>query len=159
MERHGCLRLRQHNLGHCFGVDHLAVGRRTQLQQADSLERSGQTRDVLFSGAMFNGAPGVPHGGSAIRGSLGFSRNTPVAGPGTTISWNPDGYSYYNNSMYDHNVVTEFSWEVPGYPGYWYFYVRSLCSHTTRTGRYASYRFAPLAGGLPGDKAAAGHRR
>lgn len=117
---------------------------------------SGQTEDVMFSATMFNGVPGVPRGGSPIRGSLDFSNNTPIVGSNRLVYWS---YSHYNDSMYDHNVVTEFSWEVPGYPGYWYFYVRSLSSHTTRLGRSAIYRFAPLFGGLPGDKDGAGHRR
>jgi plastocyanin len=119
---------------------------------------SGQTRNVMFSAAMYNGAPGVPHGGSYIRDSQAFSPSTAVAGPGTTISWNPNGYSFYNNTMYDHNVVTQFSWNVPGYPGYWYFYARSLCSHTKTRGNAAIYRFAQLSTGMPGDKSSAGYR-
>jgi hypothetical protein len=119
---------------------------------------SGQTRNVMFSAAMFNGAPGVPHGGSRIRGSQSFSSSTAVAGPATTISWNPNGYSFYNNTMYDHNVVTEFAWNVPGYPGYWYFYARSLCSHTKKLGSAAIYRFVSPSTGMPGDKTGAGYR-
>jgi hypothetical protein len=84
--------------------------------------------------------------------------NLAVGGTGTTISGNPSGYSFYNNTMYYHNVVTQFSWNVPGYPGYWYFYARSLCSHTKTRGNAAMYRFAPLSTGLPGDKSAAGYR-
>ena len=116
---------------------------------------SGQTRNVVFSAAMFNGAPGVPHGGSEIRKSRSVSPSTAVVGPDTSVSWSPNGYSFYNNTMYDHNVVTEFSWNVPGYPGYWYLYVRSLCSHTKTLGSSAQYRFGSLTD-LPGDKASAG---
>jgi len=116
---------------------------------------SGQTRNVVFEAAMFNGAPGVAHGGSYIKGSRSYSPSTPVGSPGTTISWYPNGYSYYNNTMYDHNVVTEFSWNVPGYPGYWYLYARSLCSHTKTLGSSALYRFGSLTA-LPGDSASAG---
>jgi hypothetical protein len=129
-------------------LDHLAVSRRTQLQQADSLER--QRTDQGF-------AVQRSHVQRRTRRAARRYRHPRLLRlqPRYARSWaqhdnqlEPNGYSYYNNSMYDDNVVTEFSWEVPGYPGYWYFYVRSLCSHTTRNGRNASYRFAPLAGGL-----------
>ena len=115
----------------------------------------GDKTNVVFSAAMFNGAPGVPHGGSEIRKSRSVSPSTPVVGPDTTVSWSPNGYIFYNNTMYDHNVVTEFSWNVPGYRGYWYLYVRSLCSHTKTLGSSAQYRFGSLTA-LTGDKASAG---
>jgi len=95
---------------------------------------TGEIQNMAFSGEMFNGAPKIPHGGSEISGTRAVSGTTASAAPNTTISWNPNGYKAYNNTIYDHNVVTEFSWSVPGYPGYWYFYARSLCSHTTKKG-------------------------
>lgn len=121
-----------------------------------SWRATGHTRNMIFSASLFNGAPGVARGGSYIRGSLDFSNHVPFVAPNTTVTWT---YSHYDDRMWDHNVATEFSWEVPGYRGYWYFYVRSPSSHTTRLGRTAVYRFAdPNRGGLPGDKDGHGNR-
>jgi hypothetical protein len=109
-----------------------------------------QTRHVVFSAAMYNGAPGVPHGGSVLWHTRSVSPSTPVAGPSTSISWRPNGYKAYDNTMWDHNVLTEFSWSVPGTPGYFWMYVRSPSSHTTKRGSGASYRFGSYLK-FPGD--------
>jgi hypothetical protein len=111
---------------------------------------TSQTRNVVFSAAMYNGAPGVPHGGSVLWHTRSVSPSTPVAGPETTISWRPNGYKAYDFNSWDHNVLTEFSWSVPGSPGYFWMYVRSPCSHTAVRGRGASYRFGSSLK-FPGD--------
>jgi len=111
---------------------------------------TSQTRNVVFSAAMYNGAAGVPHGGSVLSHTRSWSPSTPVAGPETTISWRPNGYKAYDYTMWDHNVLTEFSWSVPGAPGYFWMYVRSPVSHTTRRGFGAIYRFGSYLK-FPGD--------
>jgi hypothetical protein len=116
---------------------------------------TSQTRDVLFTAALYNGAPGVPHGGSMLHGSYAVSPSTAVAGPGTTISWRPNGYKAYDNRHWDHNVLTEVSWSVPGAPGYFWMYLRSPCSHTTVLGTRAAYRFGSSLK-FPGDLKRAG---
>lgn len=47
---------------------------------------------------------------------------------------------------YDHNTAVEFSWTIPGYPGYWFMYVRSVISHTDNPmqGSSTVYRFDPV---------------
>ncbi len=125
-----------------------------------SWRATGHTRNVMFSASMYNGAPNVPRGGSYISGSLDFSPHVRFVAPNTTVTWPGDDYSHRDVSMWDHNVVTQFSWEVPGYPGYWYFYIRSPVSHTTRLGLWAAYRFDyPWRADLPGDKSGHGYRR
>jgi hypothetical protein len=116
---------------------------------------TSQTRDILFSAAMYNGAPGVPHGGSRLRRTYSVSPSTAVAGPETTISWRPNGYKAYDNKNWDHNVLTQFSWSVPGVSGYFWMNVRSPCSHTTKLGAGASYRFGSSLK-FPGDLERAG---
>ncbi len=62
--------------------------------------------------------------------------------------------------MWDHNVVNQFIWSAPGYPGHWYFYVRSPTAHTNRLGYWARYTFNdPIAGGLPQDRFGTGYHR
>lgn len=121
-----------------------------------SWRATGPTEDVMMFGAMFNGAPGVRGGGSLIRDSLDLSNNWAIVDPNRSVYWS---YSFSDKSMYDHNVLTHISWEVPGYRGHWYQYVRSLVSHTNQLGRSAIYRFASVRDGLPGDKDGAGYRR
>jgi hypothetical protein len=120
---------------------------------------TGETQHQGFSATLYNGAPGIPHGGSPIRGTTSVSGFTGLVAPGHTVNWGPNGYKARSGSQWDHNVVTEWSWSVPGYPGYWYFYSRSLVSHTTKPGNGAIYRFDQVVHGLPGDEKGSGHRR
>lgn len=54
-----------------------------------------------------------------------------------TISWRPNGYKAYDYNSWDHNVLTESTWSVPGVPGYFWNYVRSplFPHHQARSGR------------------------
>ncbi len=121
------------------------------------LKVSTQTRNAHMSGDLFNGAAKASHGGSEIRGKLAFSPAVAVAGPSQSISW-ATGYKVSSSSTYDKNITMEWAWNVPGYEGYWYFYVRSPSAHSTVTGRRASYRFHGITA-LPGDAFGAGWRR
>ncbi|MFL6163199.1 MAG: hypothetical protein ACJ74U_13330 [Jatrophihabitantaceae bacterium] len=105
--------------------------------------------DTAATGS-FNGAAGVSHGGSMIHHTYAVSPSTPVVGPSTSVSWWPNGYKAYDYNNWDHNVLTEFSWSVPGAPGYFWMYVRSPVSHTTQRGLGAIYRFGSSLK-FPGD--------
>jgi hypothetical protein len=54
--------------------------------------------------------------------------------PSVQYTWNPNGYKSYDNTMYDHSQVHEFTWSVAGYPGSWYVYVKSIAAHTSALG-------------------------
>lgn len=103
------------------------------------------TASNTFSGSLLNAAPG--RGGSVIPGTLEPGRNFGYSQSFTVIRWLPNGFTSYDNTQWDHSQVIEFSWKVPGYPGYWYSYVKSVCSHTQqRNVQGAIYRFDPVTG-------------
>ena len=115
------------------------------------------THNVRFTGAMFNGAPSAPHGGSQIRDSKDRSEYYSYVWPDRDLTWD---YFNYNHTMWDHNIANQFSWSAPGYPGSWFFYVRSPSAHTNRLGPLARYAFRdPLAGGLPQNRYGTGYHR
>jgi len=115
------------------------------------------THNVVFTAAMFNGAPGARHGGSYINRTRAYSSVYSYVPQGHEIIWD---YHQYNDDMWDHNVLNVFIWSAPNYPGYWYFYVRSPTAHTNRLGFRARYTFNdPNAGGLPQDRFGTGHHQ
>jgi hypothetical protein len=93
------------------------------------------TRNVVFTGDLLNAAPGAD--GSQVDGawSLYLAGNVPA---NTMRTWDPNGYKSYDNTMWDHSQVHQWSFEVDGYPGYWYLFVKSTCTHTNDK---ATYRF------------------
>jgi hypothetical protein len=114
------------------------------------------TRDVGFNAEMFNGAPNAPHGGSPIRRTKAHSHLYSYVPSYHEMTWD---YWEYDDDMWDHNIVNQFTWSAPGYSGYFYFYVRSPTAHTYRLGGNAQYYFNdPAAGGLPQDQHGGGHR-
>lgn len=96
---------------------------------------------VDMNGDLFNGAPGVPNGGSRITGVVW----SPHYGPGTSYRWT--SWSAYDRSNWDHNSINEVQWTVSGTSGYYYFWARSICSHTTDK---QIYRY-DSASSLPGN--------
>lgn len=94
------------------------------------------THDVIFTGDLLNAAPGVE--GDQIEGkfSLYLAGN---AGPGESKTWGPNGYKAYDNTMWDHTLVHQFSFKHAEYPGYWYLYVKSTCMHTNDKQIYRYY--------------------
>lgn len=104
---------------------------------------TSEAKHIIFSSTLFNGSPRAAHGGSPVSHTTSFSPTTAFAAPGTAVSWRPNGYKAYDQTMWDHNVITEFSWSVPGARGYFWMYARSPCSHTAVRNRGASYRFGP----------------
>lgn len=89
---------------------------------------SAATTNVVFTGDLLNSAPGAE--GSQVEGafSLYNAGNIPA---GTYASWNPNGYKSYDNKNWDHSQVHQWSFNAPGYEGYWYIYVKSTCTHTS----------------------------
>jgi hypothetical protein len=111
------------------------------LTGAQSLEYPVQTRvnhytvHTIFSGALFNGAVGVPGGGSV---EVQCGPNTrPAAAANVLVSY-PNGCKTYDKTSYDHNQVVEASWTFSEHPGHWFFYVRSPVSHAPDK---ATFRF------------------
>jgi hypothetical protein len=90
-------------------------------------QNSVATTTVVFSGDLLNSAPKA--NGSEISGAYSIfnAGNVPA---NTTKSWTPNGYKSYDNKNFDHSQVNEFSWNYPGYTGYWYSYVKSICTHS-----------------------------
>jgi hypothetical protein len=56
-------------------------------------------------------------------------------------AWTPNGFKSFDNTTWDHSQVHQFSWKFGNYPGYWYAWVKSICTHTERRGEGAIYRF------------------
>jgi hypothetical protein len=81
------------------------------------------TTKSVFSGELFNGAAGVPHGGSPIGACQ--RKDTPLSGADITRAWPDGGCSLRDTNNYDHNMVAEMSWYTNGYTGNWWVYARS----------------------------------
>ena len=101
------------------------------------------TTSLIYTGDLLNAAPGAT--GSSISGKYA-TYSAGNAAPFEVKAWLPNGYKSYDNTMWDHSQVVEFTWNVPGYSGYWYAYVKSISSHTTVLGTGAIYRFAAVTG-------------
>jgi hypothetical protein len=85
------------------------------------------TTEVVFSGNLLNAAPGVA--GDPVDGTFSVYNAGDVVAGGST-SWLPNGYKSYDNTMWDHSQVIEWAFSAPDYPGYWYLYAKSTCTHT-----------------------------
>lgn len=109
---------------------------------------STATTDVIFEGDLLNAAPGRPGTQDPGAFSLFTAGNVPAL---TNKNWLPNGYVSFDKSNWDHSQVQEWVWHAPGYPGNWYFYVKSICSHKDDD----VYRFAHT-GDLPADPVQAG---
>jgi len=113
------------------------------------------THNVRFNANMFNGAPGARHGGSPIKRTRADSIVYEYVSQGHELTFD---YYEYNDDMWDHNIVNQFNWSVPGDSGHWYFYIRSPTAHTYSLGWWARYSFNdPFAGGLPKDRCGTGY--
>lgn len=78
--------------------------------QPVSYFNSVPTTDVIFSGDLFNAAPGVE--GDPVGGANGVN----VVGnvdAFTPTRWNPNGFKSYDNTAYDHSQVIQISWNTP----------------------------------------------
>ncbi|HST48879.1 hypothetical protein [Jatrophihabitans sp.] len=101
--------------------------------------------NMVFTATMFNGSEHAPHGGSPIRHTFEKSETYSYVYPHRDLTWD---YFNYNTTMYDHNLANRFNWSAPGYPGYFYLYIRSPIAHTNRLGDFTRYTFD-----LPADLA------
>jgi hypothetical protein len=112
------------------------------------------TRAVIFTGDLINAAPGAA--GTQVAGafSLFGAGDIPAS---TTKSWTPNGYKSYDTRNIDHSQVHQFSWEYGAYPGYWYAWVKSICSADQE--RDGIYKFhSAAANQLPASPYGGGHR-
>ncbi|MCW2539011.1 MAG: hypothetical protein JWN95_736 [Frankiales bacterium] len=139
--------------GKTIGNAHFLV--EWHLTGGQSLESPVQSRvsrytvHTIFTGALSNGAKGVPNGGS-VKKQCG-PNTRPVAAANALVSY-PSGCRLSDKTSFDHNQIVEASWTFSDYPGYWYFFVRSPVSHSTDK---VTYRFG-LADSLPGNAALGG---
>ncbi|MGQ0837853.1 hypothetical protein [Actinokineospora sp.] len=109
------------------------------------------TTEVVFTGDLINSAPGAT--GNPVPGKWSIYNAGSVPG-GLTRSWSPNGYKSYDNTMWDHSQVHQWSWKTSGYSGYWYAYIKSIC---TRTSDKVTYRFYSV-NQLPANAYGAGWR-
>lgn len=112
---------------------------------------SVSTTSVVFTGDLINAAAGQT--GTEVPGkfSLYNAGNVPA---NVVARWNPNGYKSYDNTQFDHSQVHQFSWNFPGYSGYWYSYVKSVVSHSpTKT----VYKFNAV-NSLPASPYGGGYR-
>lgn len=109
------------------------------------------TQNVIFTGDLINAAAGQT--GTAVAGKFSLYNAGNIAA-GSTKRWDPNGYKSYDNTQFDHSQVHQFSWEYPGYSGYWYSYVKSVVSHSaTKT----IYKFNAVSS-LPASPFGGGYR-
>nr|WP_083753294.1 site-specific integrase [Actinosynnema sp. ALI-1.44] len=114
-----------------------------QLQGAQSVSNpvryvnTRATKNVVFTGDLLNSAPGVE--GDAIEGKWSIYGPIGSIPANASHSWGPNGYKAYDNTMWDHSLVHQFSFEAEGYPGYWYLYVKSTCTQTDDKQIYRYY--------------------
>lgn len=99
---------------------------------------SRTTNTIVFTGDLLNAAKGAT--GTEVPGTFGLYPFS-AATAGILYAWNPNGYRSYDNTMWDHSQVQQFSWSLAGYQGYWYTYVKSISAHTNVLGNSAIYRF------------------
>lgn len=115
---------------------------------------SRNTINVVWSGDLLNAAPGAT--GTPVSGKYAPY----VVGNATAYTpktWDPNGYQSFDNTMWDHAQVNQFSWSLSGYTGYWYAYIKSISSHTTVLGTGALYRLRAVTG-LPASAYGGGYR-
>jgi hypothetical protein len=132
------------------GVTWQLTGARTTAKPV-FYRNSVDTVDVTFSGDLLNAAPGRP--GDPV----GDAYSPYYAGAvqaGVQARWRPNGYTFLDRDNFDHVQVTQFSWSLPGYPGYWFSYVKSL--NATSPGKDI-YRFRGV-DQLPADPFGGGYR-
>lgn len=92
-----------------------------------SYENSVDTQNVVFTGDLLDAAPSAA--GSPISGAANL--NVVGSVPAHSLaSWDPNGYKSYDNNSWDHTQVLQMSWNYSGYSGYWYTYIKSICTHT-----------------------------
>jgi hypothetical protein len=112
---------------------------------------SVDTVEVVYSGNLLNAAPGRPGDPVDDAYSLYVAGSVPA---GIQARWLPSGYTFRDQENFDHVQVMEFSWKLPGYPGYWYSCVKSL--NATSPGK-DTYRFRGV-DQLPADPFGGGYR-
>ena len=125
----------------------------TSAQNAITL--SSAMHHVVFSGSLFNGARGRV--GSIISTCTPVLYRGGASAPAGTRIQSPTPYCLLaDNRNYDHNMVSQLSFFLPGQSGYWYIYARSPVAHTGTLG--GRYRFSH-ADVLPADRFGAGWRQ
>lgn len=109
------------------------------------------TIEVVFSGQLLNTAPGAM--GSPVDGTLSLY-NAGNVSANAWRSWLPNGYISYDVNNWDQSQAIELSWKYPGYPGYWFAWVKSPSARSTDK---VIYRFLS-ADQLPAEPFGGGHR-
>jgi hypothetical protein len=84
------------------------------------------TTNVVFTADLLNSAPGAE--GTQVPGQLRMYQAGNAEG-GIIRDW-PNGYSSYDNTMWNHSQIQQWSFSVDGYPGYWYIFAKSTCTWT-----------------------------
>ncbi|MEY9894944.1 hypothetical protein ABIA35_006234 [Catenulispora sp. MAP12-49] len=98
---------------------------------------SEDTNTVTMSGQLMNPPPGQV--GSVIGGT--YEQHS---FPGLVFSaaWPPPGYQASDNQNFNRTSVQEEAWSLAGYPGYWYFFVKSPIATTAwSTKPYGGFHF------------------
>jgi hypothetical protein len=120
----------------------------TYFDEAADFTLTSSSSTAVFSGALSNGARGVSGGGRVLQNCI--PRASGAHGPSVTIYSAKPYCVEGDNTSYDHNMTSEMSWYISGYPGYWYVFERSVVAHTPSTGPNAFYAFDPV-NYLPGN--------
>jgi hypothetical protein len=140
-------------LGRMDGVAEIQLAGAQSWSQLVNYQNTRATTDVILTGDLLNAAPGAE--GDQIPGkfSLYNMGNVPSL---TYRRWDPNGYKSYDNTMWDHSQVHQWSFSAEGYPGYWYIWAKSTCM---KTDDKTTYRFYDNAEQVPANPEAGGYRQ
>jgi hypothetical protein len=87
-------------------------------------ESSAAVVNLIFEGNRLLYTPrypaGIPVGGA---GNSHLAGKIPA---GETVQWTPNGYKAYYNKASEQSVWHEWSWNMAGHPGTWYFWAKSV---------------------------------
>lgn len=114
---------------------------------------SADTNTVTLTGQLLNPPPKTD--GQVINGTY---EQYSFPGEVVSASWPSPGYQASDNQNYYHSAVQEEAWSVDGYPGYWYFWVKSPISKSSWSDSpYGGYQFMGIdASVLPTNSHGAG---
>jgi hypothetical protein len=96
---------------------------------------SSSTNNILLEGDLLYG--NVGQAGTEVSGKSGLYPKS-SAGPNVQVTWSPNGYLSQDAAHTCYSQLLDWTWSVPGYPGYWLIQAKSIvyCKHSGDTTYY-----------------------
>ncbi|HET7355351.1 MAG TPA: hypothetical protein VFJ09_01605 [Nocardioidaceae bacterium] len=128
----------QSNLEFGYGPTTLGTGKLTakhsingsQMQTYTTFRASIPTQAIYAEGNLLRGDPSTV--GSVVDGQIQYEYKASLA---AATTWHPkwayqsDYYNSYDTQYTNHSNVIQYSWEVAGYPGFWWAYQEGCIAH------------------------------